>query len=235
MNQARDSDAFVAAYAGKPAQYYAGARADFVALLPVAPEAVLLDVGCATGGTGGLALAERKCGRFVGIELMEAAAKKAREVSSEIIVGNIEHMELQFPDETFDVVILSEVLEHLAWPGLVLKKIGPKMKPGGIVLASSPNIAHWKIVRDLLRGKFDPTDFGIMDRTHLRWFTPVTYQAMFSDAGYDVERVFPMRTLKGSKRVLAAITGRPTLFWPQICLAARWPGLRAVGSKKERS
>jgi 2-polyprenyl-3-methyl-5-hydroxy-6-metoxy-1,4-benzoquinol methylase len=212
----------VDAYAGKPAHYFTGARRDFVELLPSDPTATILDVGCGAGETGALALKEKKCLRYVGIELMPEAAEKARAMSPEIIVGDIEQVDLNFPDATFDAVIFSEVLEHLAWPDKVLKKIGPKLKPGALVLASSPNIAHWKIARDLVRGQFDPTEIGIMDRTHLRWFTPTTYAAMFTNAGYDVERVWPIRPLKGSKKILATVTGRPSLFWVQICLAARW-------------
>jgi 2-polyprenyl-3-methyl-5-hydroxy-6-metoxy-1,4-benzoquinol methylase len=211
-------------YAKKPPHYFTGGRPDFVAMLPDNPTASILEIGCGAGETGALAIAAGKCRRYAGVELMPDVAEKARLVSPEIITGDIERMDLNFADQSFDAVILSEVLEHLAWPDKVLQKIGPKLKPGALVLASSPNIAHWKIARDLIRGRFDPSDIGVMDRTHLRWFTPTTYAAMFTAAGYRVERLWPVRPLKGSKKLLASVTGKPSLFWVQICLSARWNG-----------
>jgi SAM-dependent methyltransferase len=209
-------------YDAKPTYYFTGARDDYVKLMPHAPTAALLEIGCGAGATGAAALAAGKCGRYVGFELTAEAAAKALAVSKEIIVGDIETLDLDFPDATFDTLIMSEVLEHLAWPDKVLAKIGPKLKPGAQIFASSPNIAHWKVARELMKGRFDPTDFGVMDRTHLRWFTPTTYAAMFTAAGYMVEYVGPIRELRGRKKIFATVTGRPHLFWVQISLRARW-------------
>lgn len=208
-------------YAEKPVSYFVGARHDFVDLLPPDPSAQILEVGCGAGATGALALEQKKCARYVGIELMPEAATEARKVLSEVILGNIEEIALPAPPATFDALILSEVVEHLVDPWTALKRLAIMLKPGAIVLASSPNVANWKILRQLSRGRFDYTERGTMDRTHLRWFTPATYRELFEHCGYAVDRVYPIVPLRPhQKAVSTMLGGRDHLFYAQICLSA---------------
>jgi 2-polyprenyl-3-methyl-5-hydroxy-6-metoxy-1,4-benzoquinol methylase len=81
---------------------------------------------------------------------------------------------------------MSEVLEHLVDPWSVLRKLHPLLKHGALVLSGSPNVAHYRTVLMLLRGDWKLTDSGLMDRTHLRWFTPMTYARLFEETGYEV-------------------------------------------------
>lgn len=210
-------------YATKADAYFAGARADFVARLPHNPAAAILEIGCGSGDTGRLALAAGKAGRYVGIELFPAAAAKARGVLSEVRVGDVERMELPFTPRTFDALILSEVLEHLVEPGAALARIAPLLKPGAIALASSPNVSHWRVVRELLAGRFDLADRGVFDRTHMRWFTPRSFAAMFAASGFDVAAVGPVTPFAPRTRLLSRLSrGRlDHLFTAQICLEAR--------------
>jgi Methyltransferase domain len=67
------------------------------------------------------------------------------------------------------------------------------LKPGGEIIASSPNVAHQKLIRDLIAGRFEYADEGVMDRTHLRWFTPRSYRALFEAAGCVDIRIMPIR------------------------------------------
>ncbi|MEQ1670224.1 MAG: class I SAM-dependent methyltransferase, partial [Hyphomicrobium sp.] len=97
-------------YAIKPASYFSTARADWVDRLPRDPSAAILEIGCGTGATGALALSEGCCGRYVGVELFEAAASEAREVLTEVITGNVETLAFEFHPAEFDAIILSEVL-----------------------------------------------------------------------------------------------------------------------------
>lgn len=215
-------------YASKPANYYSGARRDFVEMLPVNASAQILEVGCGQGLTGALAIEQGRCGRYVGVEVMQGPAAKAGKHLSEVIVGNIEEIELPFSSGTFDALILSEILEHLVDPWAVLKKLGSVLRPGAQVLSSSPNIAYWKVFRDLYRGQFDYAERGIMDRTHLRWFTPETYRDLFQSCGYSVDRVFPIAPLKPHQSAIAALLGgRQNLFVSQICLSGHWTGGKA--------
>lgn len=218
-----------ASYAEKRSDYFTGARRDFVAMLPDDGEASILEIGCGTGATGALALAQGKCQRYVGVELMEPAAAEARKVLTEVITGNVENLDLEFPAASFDALIMSEVLEHLADPWAVLRRLGPMLKPGARVLASSPNVSNWKIIRQLFRGRFDLTERGIMDRTHLRWFTPGTYGEMFESCGFQVDKVYPISPLKPHQQVIAAVLGgKQHLFCSQICVSGRWSGIRRV-------
>ena len=210
-------------YAGKAPAYFAGARADFIAALPVQADAAILEIGCGTGITGALALRQGRAGRYVGVELFEAAAVEARTRLSEVLVGDAERMTLPFAPASFDALILSEVLEHLIDPWGLLQRLAPLVKPGGHVLASSPNIAHWRVVAELMRGRFNLAEQGTFDRTHMRWFTPATFRAMFEQAGFAVDRVGPVTPFAARTRALSRCTGGrfDHLFMVQVSLAAR--------------
>ncbi len=161
-----------AGYDLKDESYFAMARRDYVAELPHAPDAAILEIGCSNGATGALALAEGKCGRYCGVELFDGPAAVARERLTEVVVGDVEELELPWPPGTFDALILSEVLEHLRDPWAVLRRVRPLLRPGAVVFASTPNVAHREIIVMLLRGRWELRSYGPMDATHLRWFTP---------------------------------------------------------------
>jgi 2-polyprenyl-3-methyl-5-hydroxy-6-metoxy-1,4-benzoquinol methylase len=210
----------VTAYEGKATSYFSNARADFVRALPRDPHARVLEVGCGTGATGALAIARGRAGRYVGIELVESAAAQAREVLNEVLVGDVERMDLTWQPSSFDALVLSEVLEHLVDPQTTLKRLARLLRPGGMVLASSPNISHWRVIRELMLGRFDLADQGVFDRTHLRWFTPQSFTRMFSDAGFRVTRVGPVTPHSPRVETLLKLTGGRCehLFMTQISL-----------------
>jgi SAM-dependent methyltransferase len=222
----RSADAaagMVAHYEAKSDSYFAGARADFVAELPVDAHARILEAGCGSGDTGRLALAAGKAGHYAGIDISEKAAAKARAILSEVVVGDVERMALPWEASSFDALILSEVLEHLIEPWTALSRLSGLIKPGGLALASSPNVSHYHVVASLLRGSFDLADQGTFDRTHMRWFTPRTYAAMFEAAGFRVETVKPLTPFAPRTRALSRLTGGRIdhLFMRQIWLKAR--------------
>ncbi len=196
-----------AAYATKTTGYFAGARSDIVDRLPVDPGAAILEVGCGSGDTGVLALERRRAGRYVGIELMPGPAAIARERLSDVIVGDIETLDLPFRAAEFDAAILSEVLEHLREPEAVVARLARHVRPGGRVFASSPNVAHWKVIGELLAGRFPAEDRGVFDRTHLRWFTPQSYAAMFQRCGFEVYSIGPVRRFSARQRLIDRLTG----------------------------
>lgn len=205
-------------YAEKDPAYYASARKDYVARLPAAPAARILELGCGNGATGALALAEGKCGLYVGIEMFEPMAAQAEQVLTRVLVGDVAKIDLDFPPDYFDVLICSEVLEHLVDPEAVLRKLIPHLKIGGLVLASSPNIAHYSVVLNLLRARFDYAGSGNMDRTHLRWFTPTSYCRLFEESGV---RTTHVRRLSLGSRLIRALVGLVPgpfghLLWYQI-------------------
>ena len=123
----------------------------------------------------------------------------------------------------YDVIVASEVLEHLVEPWTVVNTLAQMLRPGGLFLASSPNVANKDLVADLLRGRFDYQAQGVMDQTHLRWFTPRSFARMFSEAGLTVLSCEPLVPLRRKARLLDAITlGRLRhLFFSQMVLVAR--------------
>ncbi len=191
------------AYAAKDASYFGGARADYVSRLPSDSKARILELGCGDGATVALALQQEKCCEYVGIEMFRPMAEIAADRISKVHVGNVDEVDLPYDANYFDALIMSEVLEHLIDPETTLKRLVRLVRPGGMIFASSPNIAHWRIIRSLIDGKFEYTESGAMDRTHLKWFTPSSYARMFRNSGVAVEYVGPISPLKGRQRIFA--------------------------------
>lgn len=177
------------AYKAKDEAYFANARRDWIDPLPVDRSLSILELGCANGATGALALSTDKCGSYVGIEMSPEAAEEARSVLTTVHAGNVEAMVLPYTDASFDILICGEVLEHLVDPPATLARLVRLLKPGGKMFASVPNVSHWRVIAALIRGQFDYTDWGVMDRTHLRWFTPRTFRRLIEDAGIEVDHL----------------------------------------------
>lgn len=211
------------AYSHKRVDYYTSARADYVDELPDNPNAAILELGCGNGATGALALRRGKCSTYVGIEMFEPMGQDARKALTTVHVGNVETMELPYPPATFDALICSEVLEHLIDPEPVLQKLAGLLKPGALVFASSPNVAHWRIVAGLIMGRFEYQDFGAMDRTHLRWFTPNGFRGLFEAAGIEVRQLRRHAKISRLKSAVFSLLGARFghLSWHQIEIRGR--------------
>jgi 2-polyprenyl-3-methyl-5-hydroxy-6-metoxy-1,4-benzoquinol methylase len=193
-------------YIEKTDNYYAGARRDWVDRLPINDKARLLEIGCGNGDTGMYALSQKKCGYVCGVELNEVAANEAKAKITEVLIGDVEHLDLPFNQSSFDILMMSELLEHLVDPWAVLTKIRPFMKHGALVFSSSPNVANINNIKMLLGGDWKLELNGVMDRTHLRWFTPKTYREMFESSGYTVTSIGPVTKFGLKKRIVSLIT-----------------------------
>lgn len=151
----------------------------------------VLDVGCSSGYFGA---SLRACGHVVwGIEPFQKAAQAAQNVLDQVYVGNIQSFFNDHPNERFDVIVFGDVLEHIEDPVSILHKCRDFLNPGGRVVASIPNVSHLAIRTMMLEGRWTYGDLGILDRTHLRFFTRDTAIDMFSDAGYGVYQISPVR------------------------------------------
>jgi len=214
-------------YAAKPEDYFSGARHDMVADLPANPDAAILELGCGDGSTGALVRATNNDSTYVRIELDPVAAARAHARLTSVIVGDIATLDLSAHDARFDAVIASEVLEHLVDPWEALAKLASCLKPGGLLLASSPNLAHWRVIARLTRGHFDHSETGVMDRSHLRWFTPKSYAGLFQSAGLIVDRLQPITPPASRTRLLNKLTGHRIehLLMTQIYVMAHKPSV----------
>ena len=152
----------------------------------------VLEVGCSSGYLTKV-MAERGC-EVVGIEIDPEAALVAEAWAERVVVGDIEEGDVwnYVKDESFDVVLLGDVLEHLRDPLGGLRQAVSKLKPSGYVLTSLPNIAHGDVRLSLMLGRFSYTDKGLLDHTHVRFFTAETVRQLHAEAGLrivDTKRV----------------------------------------------
>lgn len=142
----------------------------------------ILEAGCGCGGTLlQLKNIYKNC-ELHGIELNENSALIAKNFAN-IVVANLEE-DLDYSNNYFDYIILADVLEHLYDPWAVLKNIRKYLKKDGFLLASIPNITHVSVIRNLLQGKWTYENAGILDRTHIRFFTLYEIERMFTGSGY---------------------------------------------------
>lgn len=176
----------------------------------------VLEVGCATGFMAEYLTRERGC-TVIGVEKDPTAAAVAAGRCAHVIVGDIEDTgTIDRCAGAYDVIALADVIEHLRAPDDALRRLVAYLVPGGRVLASIPNVAHWSIRWRLLAGRWDYQDRGILDRTHLRFFTRRTAAALFRSSGLSITRT-------------AGVYGFPGVFYPpdrlQAAIAARLPGV----------
>ena len=146
----------------------------------------VLDIGCSTGYLAQIMAEDFGC-MVSGIERNEAAAEKARSFCERVYVGSAEDDRLwDQVNEQFDVVVMGSVLEHLSSPQELLKRVAGILRPDGYIIISIPNISHWTIIRDLLQGRFDYQEYGLLDRTHLHFFTISSLHEMLRENGFNV-------------------------------------------------
>ncbi len=170
----------------KPEGYHGRPRTEMFKFIPDNPGRVL-DVGCGAGAVGCSLKGKTSC-EVWGIELDPQAAHIAAEVLDRVLVGDVSGLLNQLPRNSFNTILLLDVLEHVSEPAQLLQSLAPLLAPGGCLVASIPNVRYFFNVTDLaLYGRWDYTDEGILDRTHLRFFTRSSMETMFKDQGFSVE------------------------------------------------
>lgn len=173
----------------KPVDYYSYCRMDLVTLADPQPHWRVLELGCGEGNTGGYLLENGLVREVVGVEIDPVAAEKARRRFSIVLVRDLEEPSLSFKDP-FDLILCGDVLEHLKDPWRMVWRLKEWVKKGGLLVASLPNIRHREAVFPLFfRGQFDYQPAGILDRTHLRFFTRKSVISLFEEAGLRIETI----------------------------------------------
>lgn len=165
--------------------YYLGSRDDLIRLIPAGARKVL-EIGCAAGMTG-RTMKERGFEEVVGVELREDMARNAQAFYNRVITGDVEKVRLPYEKGYFDCILYGDVLEHLIDPWRLLREHNLLLGPGGAIICSIPNVRYYKHMKKLLlRGEWEYREKGILDRTHLRFFTVKSIRAMVEDAGFEI-------------------------------------------------
>lgn len=194
--------------------YYANERREVAKLVPDAARFVV-DVGCGAGGLGRVLKATRPGIEVRGIEIVSEQAARAKSVLDDVFVGRAEDpMPSDWPAP--DCVVFADVLEHLVDPWGTLREFRARLAKGGKIVVSLPNVAHWSVLRDLAVGRWEYKDGGLLDRTHLRFFTTRSAIALVEGAGFRIEQF--QRVLDGSYLVPRHVREVPNV--------PRRPGIR---------
>lgn len=155
--------------------------------------------------------------RVDGIEIDPVAAEEARSVCDRVIVADLQAFDPSELPGDYDVLLFGDTLEHLPDPAAVLRRLHPKLKPGGVLVTSVPNVANWAMRLALLLGRFRYTERGILDHTHLRFYTKRTLIEMLNEAGFGVGKVVAAVPIPGVRsRVLCALFHRVGNLWPSL-------------------
>jgi methionine biosynthesis protein MetW len=153
------------------------------ALIPLRSR--VLDVGCGTGSVSRIVM-QLASASIVGVEPDADRAALAQHRGLTVHHGYLDEGLLQQLG-LFDCVLFADVLEHVPRPSHLLKLARAFVKPGGRIVISVPNVAHWTVRSDILRGRFRYRECGIMDATHLRWFTEENLRLLASESGLRIE------------------------------------------------
>jgi O-antigen biosynthesis protein len=153
----------------------------------IKPNSIVLEFGPANGRMTKYMKEQLNC-KIYAVEIDENSAKDAKKYTERIIVDSIENYSWQkeFKELKFDYIIFADVLEHLYYPDKVLKNCNEFLKEDGSILVSIPNIAHNAIVLNLLKNQFDYSPIGLLDDTHIRFFTKQTFDDLIKGNGYFV-------------------------------------------------
>jgi len=165
-------------------------NAELLQLIPKQSQKII-EIGCGSGVLAKMFKQTNPSCHYLGVEINEEYANHSATYCDECITLNIEEA-----DDTFwlnqsdrDCWIFGDVLEHLINPWEILRKIRQNLPPNGSIVACIPNLQHWSLQAKVNSGFFRYETNGLLDRTHLRWFTRVTIFEMFHEAGFKISQI----------------------------------------------
>lgn len=177
----------------KPDDYFVKTRPEMLEFIPESAQRIL-EAGCASG-LFGAQLKRRSNVEVWGVEYDSESAESARDKLDMVLAGDILQLSDHLPDAYFDCVVFNDVLEHLIDPFTVLLKVKGKLAKNGLIVCSIPNIRFFYALKNFIVNKqWKYEDAGIMDKTHLRFFTKRSIIDMFHSLGY---RIIEIRGING--------------------------------------
>jgi 2-polyprenyl-3-methyl-5-hydroxy-6-metoxy-1,4-benzoquinol methylase len=173
-------------YLVKPPEYFDAVRTDVLGLLPHRLGRVL-DIGCGTGQSLRWVRAHRECSWTEGIEIHSLSARTAAAVADRVLFGDAEDIVGTLAPDSFDTVLCLDSLEHMRNPWVLMSGLRRIMTRDAHLLISVPNVRHLRVVIPLvLKGSFQYAESGLLDRTHLRFFTRASLLEAVTQAGFEV-------------------------------------------------
>lgn len=212
-------------YAEKTVEYFARARTEIEPLLP--PKKIslgcrALEIGCSEGHTLEWLKESGYCNWVAGVEPYTELQTRPG-VVDQFFKLDIEKELPSLPSDSIDLILCLDVLEHLVNPWETIRRLDSLLKPGGLWIISVPNIRNYHILIDLaFKGRFNYSESGILDRTHLRFFTRTTAIELAESGGSTVIQIVETETNRWQKRLLSRL-GFGDLLAKQFILAAKKP------------
>jgi len=207
--------------------YYGNARPEMLEFIPATAHR-LLDVGCSEGRFGAAVKSEMPGCEVWGVEPFADAAAEAARRLDKVINAGLAEAEASLPRGYFDVIVMNDVLEHIDYSEPALATAKRLLSPGGSLVLSLPNVRYFLNVRDLLfRKDWEYVEQGVLDRTHLRFFTQKSATRLLQDNGFEITTVkgITRAHLKLHYRLLFALSRRlfadmPYLQFAFVCRPA---------------
>lgn len=202
--------------------YYQNVRGDLAEYVEKGNHSIL-DVGCGAGYFGEFLKSHGHASKVVGIEVDTVAANVASTkldcvLCANLNVASIVEVLKDFDKATFDYIVCADVLEHLIDPWTILVELATFLKPGGRIIISIPNVRHWSVwIPLVINGHWDYRESGIMDKTHLRFFTRESTIGLIEGAQLKAT-VYPPTIWRWSERMLNKFTLGLCEGW----LASQW-------------
>jgi 2-polyprenyl-3-methyl-5-hydroxy-6-metoxy-1,4-benzoquinol methylase len=196
-------------YRDKPQDYFAHARTEILPLLPAQPQRVL-EIGCGVGATLAWLKHSQGAQYTAGVEIAPDAAAVAQGQADAVLCMDFEREWLPDTWSRFDLILCLDVLEHMLDPWRIIDRLVTKhLASGGTLLVSLPNVRHYSVTAPLIfHGRWDYTDAGILDKTHIRFFTRQSAAQLLTHPGLCAPEFlavnFNMRTRKGIFNMLTA-------------------------------
>jgi O-antigen biosynthesis protein len=181
--------------------YFENERPEIAELVPH-EAGMILDVGCGKGKLGALLKQRSRQRKVFGIEYQPDMARMARKVLDGVQLGDLQRVAYEFKDGTFDCIICADVLEHLVEPAAVLRKLKPLLHRDGLIICSIPNMRHYTVLRQLILYGWEYAEYGLFDRTHLRFFSRASMIDLLSEGGFHIHKISPRIVATKKMRLL---------------------------------
>jgi len=208
-----------------PEFYYEQPRTEMLKYIPQDAKRIL-DVGCGYGSFGRL-LVEKGL-EVWGIEKNETASNIAKKSLTNIITGDLYSVLSSLPPRHFDCIVFNDVLEHLVDPFAILSTVRQNLSLHGVVVVSVPNVRFASVLyRLMIEKNWRYSEWGVMDKTHLRFFTINSLAEAFDQCGYEIRLI---EGINATTHRLVHIVKILSLGWLSDCI---FPQIAAVAKIKE--